>query len=186
MYHCSAICLSVQRFCCHLFGIVIHSILVFSPFMYCQSFYFCSLLLCLYPQAKCPAVFPGWLVPSISPGSVSLCTFSLVMLSEQEISHSIRLKRSRCADKAHAEGAPSPCCSICRPRLASCLSTQDICIFSPSFTPILSISLHLPSNSTYLLAPLDNILIFFLFPTASHSDFIHLSPTKALSNSAFI
>ena len=123
--------------------------------IYCQSLYSftASLSLCLYPEAKCPAGVPGWPAPpSISSGSVSWCTFSLVMLSEQEISHSIRLKRSRSADKACAEGPPSPRCSICRLRLASCLSAQDICILF--FFPFLSISSHPPSNSPYLLVPL--------------------------------
>lgn len=104
--------------------------------------------LCLYPGAKCPAVFPGWPAPSISSGSMSLCTFSLVMLSDQEISHSVRLKRSRSADKASAEGAPSPRRSICWLRLAPRLSTQDICISPNIFSPLfLSISLHPPPQT---------------------------------------
>lgn len=149
-YSCSFICTligttalfwnQVALFCClscNFYGIVVYSFLLHTI----MSIYSCTtstfipahhytvyLSLCLYPGAKCPAVLPGWPVPSISPGSVSLCTFSLVMLSEQEISHSIRLKRSHSTDKARAEGAPSPRCSICRLRLAPRLSTQDICI----------------------------------------------------------
>ncbi len=129
----------------YLFGIVIHILWLFASF-YVLSIILClysTTTLCLYPEAKCPAVFPGWPAPSISSGSVSLCTFSLVMLSDQQISHSIRLKRSRSADKACAEGAPSPRCSICWLRLAPRLSTQDICI-----SPSVSFSLFL-----YLLAP---------------------------------
>lgn len=151
--------------------------------------FYVSLSLCLYPEAKCPAVFPGWPAPSISSGSVSLCTFSLVMLSEQKISHSIRLKRSRSSDKACAEGAPSLRCSICCLRLAPCLSTRDICIFPTLFSLslyLLAPSLKLALSLSFSLNYQNYILIFFLSPTASHSALIQLSSTNALSNSAFI
>lgn len=142
----------------------------------------------MYPSDKCPAVFPVWPASSTSSGSVSLCTFSLVMLSELEISHSIRLKRSIFADKAHAEGAPSPHCSICRLRLSPCLSTQDICIFpaiSFTFSPSLctpKLALSRSSSLNYL----NYIVSFFPSPTASHSAPIQLFSTNAPSNSAFI
>lgn len=105
-------------------------------FLFCQSFYLSgrslsvSVLLSSRLNAlQCSQV--GWFLPP--PRAVSLCTFSLVRLSDQKISHSIRLKQSRCADKASAEGASSPCCSICCLRLAPCLSTGDICIFPTIF-----------------------------------------------------
>lgn len=141
---------------CHLNRMVTHPNITLSPvsvlsiILFTLSFFLSRSLhanqtsLSVYsPEAKCPAVFPGSLAPSISSGSMSLCTLSLVMLSEQEISHSIRLKRPRCADKARTEGAPSPCCSICRPRLAPRLSPQDICIF-PTLLQSLSllVSVH--------------------------------------------
>lgn len=83
---------------------------------------------------------------------MSRCTFCLVFLSDQEISHSIRLKRSLSPDKACAEGAPSPHCSICLLGLAPCLSTEDI-FFSPAISLPHSISLHPLSNPVYLLVP---------------------------------
>lgn len=142
--------------------------------------------LCLYPEAKCPAVFPGWPAPSLSSGSVSLCTFSLVILSEQEISHSIRLKRSRSADKARAEGAPSPRCSICRPRLVPFLSTQDICISSHHFFPFsLYLFCALPQTHAIseFLPELSELHTYFLrlsncFSFCAHSAILNKCPVK--------
>lgn len=173
----------------HVFVKVIYAILQFAVHTHthtCIYKYIHNFFLC--PSDKCPAVFPVWPASSTSSGSVSLCTFSLVMLSELEISHSIRLKRSIFADKAHAEGAPSPHCSICRLRLSPCLSTQDICIFpaiSFTFSPSLctpKLALSRSSSLNYL----NYIVSFFPSPTASHSAPIQLSSTNAPSNSAFI
>lgn len=148
-------------------------------------YFYVFLSLCLYPEAKCPAVFPGWPAPSISSGSVSLCIFSLVMLSEQEISHSIRLKRSRSADKACAEGAPSPRCSICRPRLPPCLSTRDICIF-PTISFPFSLSLcSLPHTRhiSWFLSELSELHTYFpslsnCFSFCSHTAISNKCPVK--------
>lgn len=84
---------------------------------FCLSPSWAFLTLSLYLEAKCPAVFSDRPASSVSLGSVSLCTFSLVMLSEQEISHSIRLRSSLFTDKACSEGASSPHCTICHLRL---------------------------------------------------------------------
>lgn len=149
---------------CHLFGIGIH--ILFAPFIYCQSLLFLhstSMSPCLYPEAKCPAVFPGWPAPSISSGSVSLCTFSLVMLSDREISHSIRLKRSRSPDKASAEGASSPRCSICWLRLAPCLSTHNICISLSFYFSFFSLSLCTLPQTHPISYFLSTIRITYLF-----------------------
>lgn len=130
-------------------------------------------------------MFPGWPALSISSGSVSLCTFSLVMLSEQEISHSIRLKRSRSADKARAEGAPSPRFSICRPRLPPCLSTRDICIF-PTISFPFSLSLcTLPQTHhiSWFLSELSELHTYFpplsnCFSFCSHTAISNKCPVK--------
>lgn len=166
-----------------------------APFFYILSviLFLCSVMsLCLYPEAKCPAVFPGQPAPSISSGSVSLCTFSLVMLSDQEISHSIRLKRSRSADKARAEGAPSPRSSICWLRLAPLLINSghlhlSLCFFLyPLSLYLLAPSLKLVLSLSSSLNYQNYILVSFCSPTASHSALIRLSPTNAPSDSAFI
>lgn len=82
-------------------------------------------------------------------------------------------------DKA---GAPSPCCSIRRLRLASCLSTQDICIFPPlplqfsSRSPLklisLSSSLDHP-NYTLISFPLSDCSLF-----RSHTAILNKCPVK--------
>lgn len=116
-------------------------------------------------------------VGQLRPSPQALClgaTFCLVFLSDQEISHSIRLKRSLPSDKAYAEGAPSPHCSICLLRLAPCLSTQDI-FFSPAISLPHSISLHPLSNSVYLLFPRLTIRITYLFSSSLQMLLILLS-----------
>lgn len=112
-------CSIVQLFSLSLYIFLVCTLCTF--FFIAPSLDVC-LYVCLYPGATRPAVFPGWPASSIFSGSVSLCTLGPVMLSEQKISHSIRLKRSHSADKACAEGALSPCCSICCRRLAPGLS----------------------------------------------------------------
>lgn len=144
------------------------------------------LSLCLYPEAKCPAVFPGWLAPSLSSGSVSLCTFSLVILSEQEISHSIRLKRSRSADKARAEGAPSPRCSICRPEIGSLLiNAGHLHLFPPflSFSLYLFCTLPQTHAISEFLPELSELHTYFLrlsdcFSFCSHPAILNKCPVK--------
>lgn len=90
-------------------------------------------------------------VGQFQPSPQALCLRALsasLLLSDQEISHSIRLRRSRSADKACAEGAPRPRCSMCLPRLAPRISTQDI-FFSDNISPsYLSLFTHPQTQPT--------------------------------------
>ena len=100
------------------------------------------------PWAKGPAAFPGRPAPSTSSGPLSLCTAFLVLLSEQEISHSIRLRRSRSADKGPCWRSPfSTRRRMSREIGSSLIDTGHLHL---SHYASLSLFSHSPSNSPYL------------------------------------
>lgn len=67
----------------------------------------------LRPGAKCPAAFPGYLVPSMSSGSLSLCTFFLLCCQNMRLVIQSGWKAVNLADKALAKLNSSPVGSIC-------------------------------------------------------------------------
>lgn len=119
------------------------------------------------------------------PSRLALCVRVLSALfghQDREISHSVKLKRSYVADKAWAEGAPSPRSCIRLLRLGLHLSTGDI-----FFSPIIAApTLSLCTLSSHRLKPsqLCELCSYFLhlskfLPFCSHPAILNMLRPKS-------